>query len=329
MLDFLGSIEVLSSQFKSQYPAGKIVIVVNGDVSSYARYSLESLDRGHLIYKTLSQLARKYFIVYTFGNHDAFDWDDSQLFLEQMYLLKRGGVNLVVGNVNFYSKYEDLFEPYVDLINPSGKITRFIGYTLPYYNKQNKLEKFQRRGPKIIKEINGINMGISLKKANRQRKINSVVISMHIGISKAKSFVSQLKPSSEKKLKLVFAGHDHQKEMSKINKVQLIDSGAYFHFSAVILNDRGRLLFKKFYPHELQKDMAEHLNSKSLEAHLIDQAEERLLDLVNLKKTKGKKIFKTSPKRSSPDPDRAGQITENNKPRCIKVFQGGKHLNVH
>ena len=329
MLDFLASIEVLSSQFKSRYPDGKIVIVVNGDVSSYAKYSLESLDRGHLIYKTLSQLARKYFVVYTFGNHDAFDWDDSQLFLEQMHLLKSEGVNLVVGNVDFYSGYEDLFEPSVDLINPSGKIIRFIGYTLPYYNKKNKLEKFQRRGPKIIKEIKGINMGIPLKKANRQRKINSVVISMHLGISKAKWFVSQLNPSSKKKLKLVFAGHDHQKEMSKISKVHLIDSGAYFHFSAVILNDKGRVLFKKFFPNELQKDMAEQLNSKSLEAQLIDQAEDRLLDLVNLRKTKGKKVFKTSPKRSSPDPERAGQITENNKPRCIKVFQGGRQLSIH
>ena len=318
----MGSIEVISSRFKNQYPDGKIAIVVNGDMSSYLRYSLDSLDRGHLIYKTLSELAEKYFVVYTFGNHDAFDWNDSQLFLDQALLLKEGGVNLVVGNAEFYPEYSDLFAPYADLVNSSGKIIRFIGYTLPGGGKSNKLNKFQNRGPKIFKSLGGINLNNPLKKANRQRKINAIVVSMHLGISKVKWHVSHLTPSVRKKLKLVFAGHDHQREMTKINNIHVIDSGAYFHFSTVLFNDKGRVLAREFFDEDRQKNLSALMNLNSLEARLVAEAQEALSDLIHLKNSRGKKVFRMAVSNGTINTLREEKKpTKNNKPRCVKSFQ--------
>ncbi|MCZ0932781.1 MAG: metallophosphoesterase [Oligoflexia bacterium] len=320
MLNFLAVIEVLSSEFRSQYPEGKVALVINGDVSSYDRYSINSWDRGQLIYDTLSKLAKKYFVVYTFGNHDAFDWNDSQLFLDQMLLLKGGGVNLVVGNADFYPEYADLFDQQADLVNSSGKIIRFIGYTLPYGRQQNKLQKFQKRGPKIIEKIKGINMNIPLKAASKQSKVVSVVVSMHLGISKAKWLVSDLSLSAGRKLKLLFAGHDHQQEMTRIKQVHIIDSGAYFSFSAVLLDDRGEVLSKKFFDEGSQKDRADLMDTNSLEAQLIKKAKGSLLNLTNLRKKRREK---------APSPLRAGSVpiqgarkqTRDYQSPCVKSFR--------
>ena len=335
MLNFLASIEVISRDFKQKYPDGKLAIVINGDVSSYARYSLESLDRGHLVYKTLSQLAEKYFVVYTFGNHDAFDWDDSELFLEQSLLLKEAGVHLVVGNVDFYPEYADLFEAYADLENPSGKIIRFLGYTLPYGRKQNKLERFQRRSPKVIERIRGINMNIPLKKINQISQINSVVVAFHLGISKVKWHVSNVNPDINKKLKLVFAGHDHYQEMKKINNIHVIDSGAYFSFSTVLLSDRGKVLSKNFFNEESQKYKRDFMDKDSLEAWLIDLAERELSELVKLRKTsRGKKLSRKRARygltRTEYNDQRRQESSKDKKQRCIKIFKSKKrNLSIH
>ena len=317
MLNFLASIEALSSEFKSHYPEGQVALVINGDVSSYDKYSIYSLDRGHLIYETLSRLAENYFVVYTFGNHDAFDWNDSKLFLEQMLLLKRSGVNLVVGNADFYPEYADLFARHVDLVNSSGRIIRFIGYTLPHGRKQNKLQKFQRRGPKVIEKIKGINMNIPLKKANKQHKITSVVISMHLGVSKVKWFVSNLNFSVSRKLKLVFAGHDHQQEMTQIKNTHIIDSGAYFSFSAVLLDDKGEVLSKRFFDEDSQKNRVSSMSANSLEAQLAKHVQERLLDL---KKSRKVKISKPLNGNFS-NAQRVRRKTRKYKSSCVKMFQ--------
>ena len=73
-------------------------------------------------------MAQKYLVIYTFGNHDAFDWNDSRLFLNQMKILSRAGVQLIVANAFFGSKYEALFRPYVDVYLSKNKSIRFAGH---------------------------------------------------------------------------------------------------------------------------------------------------------------------------------------------------------
>ena len=329
MLNFLAAIEVLSSQFKKKHPEGRIALVINGDVSSYTKNSWESLDRGQLIYEVLSQLAKKYFVVYTFGNHDAFDWNDSRLFLDQAILLKEGGVNLVTANADFYLEYQNLFRSHADLVSPSGTIIRFIGYTLSSSKKPDRLEKFQRRGPKIIENIKGINLNLPLREANRQRSIKSVVVSMHMGLSKAKTSVSQLDPSLGKKLKLVFAGHDHKQEMIKFNQVQIIDSGAYFSFSAVLLSDRGQVLSKEFFNEDSQKNIAGFVDENSLEAQLIEQAKEVISELMRLKKPRRKKAIASLKGGSLTGAQGAQKKTKERKLRCIRIFQKRRAVNIY
>ena len=185
MINFLASIEALYRDFKDKHPQGSVALVINGDFSSRETHSKIQGDKGDFGYEILGQLAKKYSVIYTFGNHDAFDWNDSQLFLDQMNLLKHAGVNLIVSNVRFFPEHEGLFNSYVDLVLKKGQALRFVGYTLPY-RKKDALLKFQHKGPKVIDRLTSIDMAGPLQDANTEQEITAVIMSLHLGLSKLK-----------------------------------------------------------------------------------------------------------------------------------------------
>ena len=322
--NFLASVEVLYREFKEKHPQGPVVLIINGDFSSLDSHSETQWDKGDFGYEILSQLAKKYSIIYTFGNHDAFDWNDSQLFLHQMTLLKQAGVNLVVANADFHPDYKNLFSPYIDLVLKKDQIIRFIGYTLPS-RKRDALLKFQHKGPQVIDQINSINMAVPLANANEQKDIVAVVMSMHLGILKVKSAVSNLLPHLRDKLKLVFAGHDHKYKFDRVENTQIVDSNAYFNFSQVILDDKGNIVSTEFFNARSQAVLAGLVKPASLESHLIQQTREFLsLKQKRKKKFRSSAVSVTIPRKQYPSIIQQTQSLnrENKRPRCIKMFQG-------
>ena len=327
---FLTSIEVLYRDFKEKHPDGSVVLIINGDFSSFNKYSKFSWDKGNFGYSILSQLAEKYSIVYTFGNHDAFDWKDSQLFLDQMNLLKTSGVNLIVENIDLHSKYENLFSPYVDIPLSSKYKMRIIGYTLPR-RKEKDLEKFQYNGPKIIQSINAINLEPALKSAERDYKVLTVAVSMHLGAKKVNRFFNHLAPDLTNKLNLMFAGHDHKQKIERLNNTFIIDSKAHFNFSKVLLDDYGEVRSVKFFDEKAQKKLNGSFDKESLESDLIDQT----IKFLNIRKKRKKKLYAVPspipliniPKKEREKTVRALNLKKNHKPHCIKVFYGKQSVN--
>ncbi len=287
---FLGSIEVLSREFKNKYPDGKVILLINGDFSSKDNKFTEH-DRGNFGYKILSQLAEKYLTIFTFGNHDAMDWDDSRLFIDQMNTLKKGGVHLVVSNVYFYPKYKNLFKDYIDIYLPTGGLVRIIGFTLPYI-KQAKLRKFNSGGGvKVISQVTHIFNKLLpfLEDASTQPKIQSLIISSHIGSAKLKKIISNFGIGNNiftQKFNLAFSGHDHTPLLARFKGIHIVNSGSFFNLSTVFLSKNGKVVSKFIFDEKEQKQIFWKMNKNSLEASLIEKTNEFIKETSLLHKKK-------------------------------------------
>lgn len=320
MESFLAGIEVLYRSFKEKNPNGAVVLIINGDFSSLDKNSKLPPDKGGFGHFILSQLAKKYSLVYTFGNHDAFDWNDSGLFLDQMTLLKENGVHLVVENTDFYPEYKNLFQPYVDIPLSSDHKMRIIGWTLPK-RKKDFLKKFHYKGPQVIDKIRSIHLEQLLREAHNQPDISAVSLSFHLGVSRIKPLIFSLPSELKSKLSVVFAGDDHKQIIEKIHGAYLVDSAAYFNFSQVLLDDEGRVLSIDFFDGPAQEKLSQSLKKDSLENSLINQTR-RILDLKKPLRKKKKKPVATA---NIPKKQRAEAVIKKDfKPPCLKVFKGNK-----
>lgn len=319
---FLASIEVVSRQFKQRFFNGQIVLIINGDFSSHPnswsasnkKTFLDSLnynplaasDKGTFAYKILSSLAKKYNVIYTFGNHDAFDWADPQLFLQQMLMLKKSKAHLVVNNAEFYSKYKDLFKPYVDIKTSQNTIIRFIGYTLPGAKKR-RVAWSQRQSPAVIHDILPIqnNLLNTLHSSNHNPRISSLIVSFHLGIHKTIGIFKKIEKQNLQKVKAVFSAHDHMVSLNKkVHKIPVIDSGSFFNFSTIILDNKEQILEHNFYDHLSQIKLLASVKKNSLEYNLIQRSNNFIKKL-----TKSKSLL--TPKK------------DNHRGPCAKVFSQG------
>lgn len=286
--DFLASIEVISRQFREKHPNGTEILLINGDFSSQLEFwsdrdrsrfldfqdynPLAAEEKGDFAYKILSRLARKYIVLYTFGNHDAFDWRDSGLFLKQMLRLKRAGVLLLAANVDFYSEYSELFFPYVDIAGAQNKNIRFAGFTLPN-SREKRVAGPKVKGPAVIRDILPIKGPLSeiIQSSGQDSQVSALILGFHLGLHKTSQIFDQVEEENTEKVSLIFAGHDHR--ISKglyIHKTPIIDSGAFFDFSAVTLDDYGqRVLKKRFFNRFSQRILARKMKTGSLEHDLI------------------------------------------------------------
>lgn len=267
MQAFLGSIEVLTREFKSRHPKGNVLIIINGDYSSLLH--LTEADSGDFGYEILSQLARKYLVLFTFGNHDSFNWNDSQVFLRQMEMLKKAGVQLLVANVAFEPGYENIFSPFLDL-SLSGKKVRFVGFTLPY--KESFRFLYPDFGPQVISDVFPIGPKAAqiMEEADQDPEIAKVVFSMHLGHTKVRKALSEIPAKHRNKLNLIFAGHDHDEFFGLIRSTtHLVDSNAFFEFSAVTLDDQLKVAGREFYNVTRQKGLSQRVKPGSLEFHLM------------------------------------------------------------
>lgn len=288
--DFLGSIEILSRQFKEKNPKGRVILIFNGDFS--ARDSHWSIqvpeDRGHFGYHVLSRLAEKYSVFYVFGNHDAFDWNDSQLFLDQMQNLKRAGVHLLTANVSVYPEYKGLFAPFVDVPIPSkkGQVLRFAGFTII----KDRDKRLNLEGPKVLSDIYDINQSLPviINSANGDPQVEGLIPILHLGARKTEEMISRWNDKEREKLRVVFSAHDHRQVLIWTKGIYVIDSDSHFKFSSVVLDSSGRFVSMDFFNAKGQKQLLHRfsLDRGSLEARLIRDVRAWLNQFPPLKKRK-------------------------------------------
>jgi len=312
---FLASLEVLTRRFKQEHPNGSVILVINGDFSSFDK-DTKFKDQGNFGYLILSRLSEKYEIIYTFGNHDGFDSFDPNLFVNQMYHLKEHNVHLVVANTTFVHPYDELFSPYIDITLSRDHKMRFIGYTLYSTRKRKKLSKTKGiLWSQVIKEFTRIEPTTLLEQANQEEGVSSVALTIHWGMTKTKELLNKLNSELTEKLRVVFAADDHKKETWIQNGVSVIDSNAYFDFSQVLLDDSGKVLTIDFFDEHSQKTLAPEVQKESLEAHLIVLTQEFL---SQAKQSNNLIPIYTDPIKKRP-------ANRNDKVRCVNAFQGERY----
>lgn len=285
---FLRSIEILSRDFQEEYPKGQLILLINGDFSAHDNNFWIKKEKGNFGYEILSQLAQKYLVLYTFGNHDAFDWKDSRLFLDQMTKLKESGAHLLAANVSFHPDYQYLFNSFVDIPLSKNRMIRFSGFTFPYLKENLFLKKL--KGPKVISDITHIKKALSeiIDEANNDSNVHALILGMHLATRQVKSIISKLGPGEKRKLNIVFAAHDHKHLFVTDGQTHIIDSGSYFDFSAIILNDRGRVVSKTFFDQASQEAIfkSKGIKEDGLESQLIQRTREYMEDISVLKRKK-------------------------------------------
>ena len=295
--NFLASIEVVSRKFKQKYPkSGKPILIINGDFTSHPRYwpkesknyfqilddenniidseNIAFEDKGDIAYKILAKLAKKYTVIYTFGNHDSFDWEDPKVFLRQMEILSRAGVHILAANVALHKEYKGLITPYVDLELSPGNVTRFVGFSLPY-DKKKVERRISKNAPFAVKELLDTKGKLKeiIRYTNADKAIQSLVLIFHLGFLSTKGMLNNLIVNDKYgKIEAIFAGHDHRIFKDKLSRnTSIIDSGSYFEFSILTLDKNGKEIQSSYDLFRLnrQEELASQLDEGSLEAGLI------------------------------------------------------------
>ena len=88
------AIDEMAREFKAKHPEGEVVVYIIGDFTST---NVHVDDKGWLSIEAMKLLKRRgYTLLFTPGNHDAFDWvvgkpGDIQLFIDQMRQIKNWG----------------------------------------------------------------------------------------------------------------------------------------------------------------------------------------------------------------------------------------------
>ena len=297
MPNFLASIEVLSRNFKEQNPNGQVILIFNGDFSALDSYwsKQDPQDKGNFGYRILSRLAEKYHVFYVFGNHDAFDWEDGRLFLDQMRTLKNAGVHLLAGNIAAAPEYEGYFTPFVDVPNSNGGLLRFAGFTII----KDREKRLNLKGPRVLLDIYEINQSLSaiIKSANKNPQVERLIPIFHLGAGKTEGIVSRLRDSQRQKLNVVFSAHDHRQTLIWTNGVYIVDSDSHFQFSEVVLDSSGRFVFRGFFNAPRQKQFLKlyPIDPQSLEARLIQDVRAWLSQFPPYKKARKKRRKKLKP----------------------------------
>ncbi len=244
--------------FHKQYPNGQVVFVFNGDYSGASNFSNYKLDRGKLGLKVMTTLAEDYPVLYTFGNHEAFDWlvDGlaNDLINEQLEYLHKNGVVNLVSNIEMKKRSQQFITPYYDLVTKADHRIRFHGLLLEtFFEKVQGLDGF--KPDEVLKVGTYKDSARSIFKKAKVDKVNSIVFAHHEGFKHVKRATAEYLDMLPRgiKLPLSFASHDHLVKSMVMGQSHIIDSGSNFDFTAVVLDDESRVISTKFYPVEEQK----------------------------------------------------------------------------
>lgn len=260
--DFVRSTEIIMQDFKMKHPTGQIVFVFNGDYSGASKYTGQDLgDRG---YQLLHRLAQDYPVLFTFGNHEAFDWINQgiadDLFHRQMKQLHANGVTLLVRNAIAKPQTQKLFTKHFDLTMPQGTTLRFSGLTL-----EELLEKVNSRD-KQVKEIYSVRSyqqelrDIIAESETSKGRIKHIV-AFHDSQKHTLLAMNEAPEKIREHIPLVFSAHDHQVHVDQVGKTTVIDSGSNFEFSTIELDTNGEIRSHEFFPHLRQQELILEANN--------------------------------------------------------------------
>ena len=300
---FLVSSHEIISEFKKKYPKGEVIFVFNGDYSGASSFANHRQDRGQLGLEVMATLAQKYKVLFTFGNHEAFDWlaegDANELLHKQLKYLHQNGVINLVSNITTRNRTQNYITGHFDYISRVGKKIRFQGLQLETFFE--KVASFNGHGPDEVLEVDSyLESAKKLIGRAKRDEVDSLVFAYHEGFTKVVKATEDILEYIPRKMKMpvAFAAHDHLVKDTFIEKTFVIDSGSNFDFSAVVLSDKGKLISHKFFDKKAQIDLAakgkgvpKYLRStvKKLTSHineLLDLSSEGLKTIPEISENK-------------------------------------------
>lgn len=247
----LAAIDHLGQIYLQRNPGGEFVVHVIGDFTSINAYS--DPNRGWQSYLGLRRLAeRGYRVLFTPGNHDAFDWsgnvNGAQLFEEQMKALNQWGITVVVGNMTGMNDLLSSFVvPYVELPTLETK-TLLFGLALPnFYNKANVDRDLAAR---VFTGIETYEESLArVEQQSLEQQAEKVILAAHDGHIRLAKKVEVLNhmfaeiPEGPEVI-LGLAAHDHLVASYVHAGALILDGGSHGSFNYVELDQQGEILLE-------------------------------------------------------------------------------------
>ncbi|MCJ8277409.1 MAG: metallophosphoesterase [Bdellovibrionales bacterium] len=244
----MAAIDEKAQEFLARQPRGEVVIHVIGDFSSLNPYNSE--DGGWKEYEALRILKeRGYTVLYTPGNHDAFDWsfkrDGADLFLEQIRYLRDSGVEILADNLrNKTEAFRSLVSEYYSLRTLQGD-WRLVGLTIAELMSQSNLTK--ETADKLFGSVERYQRSFSRIIGRMAREGASHVIfgihQGHVKLSKKTELIQRVQEESSRPVEvpLIMGAHTHKGAFFQKNGIHFSEAGSHGSFSVIDYDQRGRM----------------------------------------------------------------------------------------
>ena len=242
------AIDYAGQDFLLHNPKGEVIVYVVGDFTSIN--PLNDMEGGWSSFEALRLLReRGYTVLFTPGNHDAFDWtvkiDGAQLFLKQMKRIKSWGVQILVNNLRKKTKsFQALTSPSYEL-RTLQKRTHVVGLTLPILMTKSNLD--EERAKTLFSEIEPYEKTFRRVFPEMAKKeVEALIFGVHQGHEKLKRQIPVMKQVMEKlnldiEVPLIMGAHDHLVASYRHGGTHFSNSGAYGAFNIIDITAKGHV----------------------------------------------------------------------------------------
>lgn len=237
----LAAIHRLGQEFLAEHPEGEVVIYVLGDFTSINSYSQQ--DGGWLSFESLKVLKDLgYTVLFTPGNHDAFDWtgkiDGAELFVQQMAQLYEWSIPILAANIinptKPFKKYLSASYPLRTLQTP----THVVGMTI-----ENLLEKSnlsEGRAQRLFEEVLGYEDTLnSVLPKLAAVDVEQVILGVHQGHKKLAKLAKAKFPSNTPFVSHYLGADDHLVTAYEKKGALITDAGAYGSINVIDYDKQG------------------------------------------------------------------------------------------
>ncbi len=242
------AIDYAGKDFLRIHPKGEVIIYVIGDFTSINPINNE--EGGWSSFEALRLLRQRgYTVLFTPGNHDAFDWtvkiDGAQLFLKQMQRIESWGVKILANNLRKKTRaFQALTSPSYEL-KTLNKKTHIVGLTLPILMTKSNLT--EETAKSLFAEIEPYRKTFRRVFPEMARKnVEAIIFGVHQGHEKLKRQIPIIKDVMQKRnieieVPLMLGAHDHLVASYRHSGTHFSNSGSYGSFNIIDITARGHL----------------------------------------------------------------------------------------
>ncbi|MCY4512394.1 MAG: 5'-nucleotidase C-terminal domain-containing protein [Bdellovibrionales bacterium] len=236
------AIDQMAQEFKAQHPDGEVVVYIIGDFTSINAYVD---DEGWLSIRAIKLLRKRgYTVLFTPGNHDAFDWvgkpGDIKLFIDQMQKIQKWGVKILAENLTGRSLLMDSFLSSSYPLETVKPVTHIVGLTLSRLINHSNL--YEEEARILFNGVENYNQTLERVLPEMRRKgVERVILGVHDSHIK----VSDIARDQDFlqifgiEIPVMMAAHDHLVASYKVGETFILDAGSYGSFNVIDISENG------------------------------------------------------------------------------------------